>query len=537
LLGAFILGMALMLGGVRAAEAHAVLEQSIPSDRSTVDVTPSTLSLQFDEPVGVTDLRLLDATGRSIKLTIHANNNTVQAAIGDQLDAGTYTITYRIISADGHPVAGAVQFQVGDGAAHWQARTEELAWWQWGKIVTRLLLYLGGFSFWGLTCRTVHQGQDTPRLAAIISFVVLLAACLSIGFQGAGMTGRAPGEFLASDVWRMGGATAEGRIAVMFLAALASGWLAQYLRRWRFVSSILIFSCAAVLILALSTSGHVAALGWLQISVLTIHVLFALLWAGSLLPILKRLGRRRIDPVSRAPVSRAWNRRLPWLVIGGSIASGIGLACWQIVEPGMLLGSAYGLTLGGKIVAVICLTGAIFINRRMAVRGVPGQAQNVLRTWVLLQVCLLGLTFALTATLGELTPPRHLLAAGLDRTKSNIQAPIITKVIHAGDAMATIRLEPLGTDGAGHQQYRLTAEFMSMTDGKQLTPQQVSVAISNLDVHSGPLSREMVSDKAEGVLVTPPLDLVPAGHWQFDIKADLDDFDRRNFTLDIVVTR
>jgi len=530
LLAAVTIVLALMLCGIRAAEAHAVLEQSAPEDRSIQAVAPSSFTLQFDEPVGVTDLRLLDAAGKAIKLNIQANNNIVQAAIAEPLVGGTYTITYRIISADGHPVAGAVQFQVGDGTAHWQVQTERLAWWQWGKIVTRLLLYLGGFAFWGLAYRSVRHGSDAPRLAAIASFTVILAACLSIGFQGAGMTGLAPVQFMASDVWTRGGATPEGRVAVMFMAALAIGWLAQSLRVQRQLAFILMGTCAALLILALSTAGHVAALGWLQMSVLTIHVLFALLWGASLVPLLKRLGRGRISPVAASP-----RRRWPWLVIAGAIGTGTGLACWQIVAPGMLLVSAYGLTLSSKIAAVMLLVIAIFVNRRISARAAtaaPG-AGRTLHCWVLAQVSLLVLTLGLTATLGELTPPRHLLAAARDRAGAAMQA--IAKTIHAGNAMASIRLEPLGPGQPGKKQYRLTASLMSMADGAQLTPQHVSVALTNLDAHIGPLSREMTNDKAAGAYVTQPLDLVPAGHWRFDIQADLDDFDRRHFILDTVI--
>jgi copper transport protein len=528
LLAAVTIVLALMLCGIRAAEAHAVLEQSAPGDRSIQAMAPSSFTLQFDEPVGVTDLRLLDAAGKAIKLNIQASNNIVQAAIAEPLADGTYTITYRIISADGHPVAGAVQFQVGGGMAHWQAQTERLAWWQWGKIVTRLLLYLSGFAFWGLAYRSVRHGSDAPRLAVIASFTVILAACLSIGFQGAGMTGLAPVQFLGSDIWIHGGATPEGRIGVMFMAALAIGWLAQSLRMQRHLSFILMGICAALLISALSTAGHVAALGWLQMSVLTIHVLFALLWGASLVPLLKRLGRGRIGPVAASP-----RRRWPWLVMAGAIGSGIGLACWQIVEPGMLLASAYGLTLSSKIAAVMLLVIAIFINRRISARAaVPGSG-STLRGWVLAQISLLVLILGLTATLGELTPPRHLLAAARDRAGAAMQA--ITKTVHAGNAMASIRLEPLGSGQPGKEQYRLTASLMSMADGAQLTPQQVSVALTNLDAHIGPLSREMTNDKAAGAYVTQPLDLVPAGRWRFDIQADLDDFDRRHFILDAVI--
>ena len=224
--------------------------------------------------------------------------------------------------------------------------------------------------------------------------------------------------------------------------------------------------------------------------------------------------------------------------MGGAIGSGIGLACWQIVEPGMLVSSAYGLTLSGKILAVLGLVIAIIVNRRITVRGAGHAA---LRVWISVQIGLLILALGLTGALGELTPPRHILAA--DRERREAAAPtVVEKTVDAGDAMASIRLEPVGIEASSGgqssgRQYRLTVSLMSMSDGKQLMPQAVALALSNLDVHIGPLKREMTYDEATASYVTQPLDLVPAGHWRFSISADLDDFDRRNFVLDATIDR
>jgi copper transport protein len=224
--------------------------------------------------------------------------------------------------------------------------------------------------------------------------------------------------------------------------------------------------------------------------------------------------------------------------MAAAIGSGIGLACWQIVEPRMLISSAYGITLSGKIVAVLGLVIAIVVNRRIAARNTGNPA---LQVWIVAQIGLLILALVLTAALGELTPPRHLLAADRDRHEAAMPS-VVEKTVDAGNAMASIRLEPIdgqksAVESSGGGQYRLTVSLMSMSDGKQLTPEEISVALSNLDVHIGPLKRGLAYDKATGSYVTPPLVLVPAGHWRFDITADLDDFDRRNFVLDEIIGR
>jgi copper transport protein len=520
---------------VGRAEAHAVLEQSTPPDRSILATSPSGITLQFDEPVGVTDLRLLDSAGKAIPLTVQAKDNVVQSGLVAALPAGTYTITYRVISADGHPVAGAVQFQIGNGIAHWQAADQGLAWWQWGKIVAHFLLYLGGFTFWALCYRAIRRGAIMSRSGVVASFVIILAACLLIVFQGAGMTGRTAAQFLTGDLWRLGGGTAEGRIAGMFMIAMAIGWLAQLQRARRNAATCLAFISAAILILALSTAGHVAALGWWQIVVLTLHVLVALLWTGSLVPLLRRLAPRSPMATPDSATIAPAPRRARWVVMAIGVASGIGLACWQIVVPGMLLTTAYGLMLSGKIVAVICLILIVVANRWLAARQpATSRSRDIRRFWIAAQISLLVVALGLTAGLGELTPPRHLLAAERDATRDKAvrSTPLLDKMLHAGDVMAVVQLVPLGIGPAGSDQYRLVVSLSSMSGGK-LMPQQVVATLSNVDVHLGPLSREMTYNAATGIYTSGPLDLVPPGHWHMEIKADLDDFDRRAFAVDV----
>ncbi|HVJ43618.1 MAG TPA: copper resistance protein CopC [Dongiaceae bacterium] len=522
------------------AKAHAVLEQSVPADRSVEAAAPRQLTLQFDEPVGVTELRLVDETGKLVPLVTAAKNNLIQATIADPLADGTYTIAYRVISADGHPVAGAVQFQIGSGASHWVTQRMALAWWQWGEIGARLLLYLAGFTFCGLGLHALRRGTDRSPLAAIASLAVISAACLLIGFQGAGVTGDTATQLLSRDLWRQGGAGPDGRTAVLFVAVIALGWLARYLRAQRRLALGLMIICMAMSVLAISTAGHVAVLGWLQMSVLTIHVLIALIWVASLAPLWKRLGRSpSLRPASPLPSTglpstrrMTITRRLSLLSLF-ALASGIVLACWQILEPAMMVRSAYGLTLTAKIIAVCALIAATIANQRLARRHaaqprdqLPVQPRGG-QFYIWAQLSLLAVTLGLTAALSQLTPPRHLLAAAQERSARAAGDIPLEKVLHAGDAMATIRLQAAGD---GH--FRLTAEFSSMA-GQHLRPQAVTAELSNLDAHIGPLIRVMKDDG--DAFAAAALDLVPAGRWRISVKADLDDFDRRDFTLEVVL--
>lgn len=531
-LACLVVFFAWFLGVSAFAEAHAVLEKSVPADRSIEAEAPRQLTLQFDEPVGVTELRLLTATGGDVPLAVAAKNNVIQAEVSRSLAEGTYTIAYRVVSADGHPVAGAVQFQIGGGASHWLTQATSLAWWQWGEIGARLLLYLGGFTFCGLSFHAILRGTDRSPLAAIASLAVIAAACLLIGFQGAGMTGDTVVQLLSRDLWRQGGAGPNGRTATMFLAMVALGWLARYLRGQRRLALGVLIVCAATAVLAISTTGHVAVLGRPQMTVLTIHVLVALVWVASLAPLWKRVMRPAVPVAlpSMRSAPRSSVTRYLLLLASLALVSGTVLACWQIIEPAMMVRSAYGVALTAKIIAVLALIGMALANQHMARRYLarPDMPRRHGRRSIWTQLSLLILILGSTAGLSQLTPPRHLLAAAHAQSGFPEGEVPLEKIVHAGDAMAKIRLQ-----AAGDGRYRLTAAFSSMASGAALRPQVVTAALSNLDAHIGPLVRIMSDDG--GSFVAPPLDLVPAGRWQISVKADLDDFDRRDFTVETVI--
>ena len=96
------------------AAAHNELIGSIPEDGSTVATTPEVVELAFDQPVQreFDQLAVLDEDdGHHEEGDVEIVGGRVRQHVGE-LEPGTYRITYRIFSADGHPVAGTVTFAV-----------------------------------------------------------------------------------------------------------------------------------------------------------------------------------------------------------------------------------------------------------------------------------------------------------------------------------------------------------------------------------------------------------------------------------------
>jgi len=101
-----------------SAFAHSALESSIPSNGEMIDALPSVISITFNENLisiegeQVNTLTLKGSDGSPCELsepTISGAVLSAQVADG-QYPAGNYVLTYRAVSADGHPITGELTF-------------------------------------------------------------------------------------------------------------------------------------------------------------------------------------------------------------------------------------------------------------------------------------------------------------------------------------------------------------------------------------------------------------------------------------------
>jgi copper transport protein len=123
----------LALAWTTPAFAHATLEGTEPARGSTVATQPQAVVFHFSEPVEMnfSAVHVYDATGDVVDdgAPVHPGGVTSDVAVGLQprLAHGTYTATYRVISADGHPVSGGFLFSIGAAGAPPTKTVAELA--------------------------------------------------------------------------------------------------------------------------------------------------------------------------------------------------------------------------------------------------------------------------------------------------------------------------------------------------------------------------------------------------------------------------
>jgi methionine-rich copper-binding protein CopC len=104
------------------AQAHDTLVSTQPAGDSTVTNGPPEIRLTFDKPVqtGFTEVEVTGPGGGYWAAgPPNVNGDTVTAPLRPLGPVGRYTIQYRIVSADGHPVSGQAAFTLtvaGSGA-------------------------------------------------------------------------------------------------------------------------------------------------------------------------------------------------------------------------------------------------------------------------------------------------------------------------------------------------------------------------------------------------------------------------------------
>src|SRR3954471_23756028 len=103
----------------QAASAHASLQSTDPVGGAVLNEAPKQVSLTFSEPVvtSADSVQLFDGSGKRLDTTRpkHPAGDSASVAVdvSGALAKGAYIVTWRVISADSHPVHGAFTFRLG----------------------------------------------------------------------------------------------------------------------------------------------------------------------------------------------------------------------------------------------------------------------------------------------------------------------------------------------------------------------------------------------------------------------------------------
>jgi methionine-rich copper-binding protein CopC len=101
-----------------AAQAHDVLESTTPADGATVGTVPRQVELDFSStPIALgSEVIVKDSTGTNqADGPVSIVDNHVSQALKAGAPTGPYTVQWRIVSSDSHPIEGSFTFTAGTG--------------------------------------------------------------------------------------------------------------------------------------------------------------------------------------------------------------------------------------------------------------------------------------------------------------------------------------------------------------------------------------------------------------------------------------
>ena len=114
----FLAALVLFLMGSGPADAHASLVSTNPADGSRIATAPATVELTFSEDVGSGFVAVTAPDGTKVKTSqAHISGAQVHADLAASDQRGRYTVAYRVVSDDGHPVSGTFTFTTTSGRA------------------------------------------------------------------------------------------------------------------------------------------------------------------------------------------------------------------------------------------------------------------------------------------------------------------------------------------------------------------------------------------------------------------------------------
>jgi copper transport protein len=502
--------------------AHASLLASDPADGAVLASAPATLTLSFNEPVEPVAIRIIDSEGNASAVTQIGHDGsslvlTPSAALGE----GAHVVSWRVISADGHPVGGSLTFRVGLHAAALPQVLDSApslarsALWM-ARLLVHLGLFVGAGGAFFVAWMQPSAGPGPRAVGVATSVVALAALVLSIGLQGLDVLAAAPSALASSGTWMSGLRGSFGVSAAIAAATLGLGLLS--FRRRGTAARVISLAALIGVGLALAATGHAATADPRALTTpsVFVHGVSLAFWIGALVPLAFGLGGAR-DRENQALLG--FSRRIP-LVMAALLASGILLAIVQLSRIDALWTTDYGRVLTAKMVLVLMLLAIALWNRLGLTPGVARGAEPP-RRWMLRSIAAeLILVVVILGVVGlwRFTPPARALAGGNDDFFTHL---------HAEKVMANVAVSP------GHRGPVAITIELETPDERPLAATALSVTLSSPDLGVEPATAQAqrLSDGQWRVTMMAPV----AGRWTLGLGILISDFDRITVEAPILI--
>ena len=555
-----------------SALAHATLEGTSPPRGATVKEQPSAVVFRFSEPVegNFGAVRVYDVEGERADAgdAFHPGGEGQKLGVHLKpgLPEGSYTATYRVVSADGHIVSGGYVFSIGKSGRAPEETVAELVAGRDSGTATEiglgvargaqyaaLAVALGALAFllaaWWPARRLVGGDGERWQRAGIaferrlrnvllaVATVGATSAVAAVVFEAAQAAGISATAALDSAILREELGTRFGTVwGFTALAWVLLGLGAMpALRRPSSWCIAPLFVPLAFIVLEPALSGHPSTQDpvALLFPANVLHVVAMAVWVGGLasLVLILPAATRELEAPDRSRLIAATLARfspIALLCVAAILLTGIGQAYAYVRDLDNLLDTAYGRAV---LIKFVLLAGLLIplgaYNRyrsvprleRIAAGGeAPGRAGLLLRRALRGEVALIVVVLGVTAALAGYAPA------------TAVQSGPFSGSASLGPAELEITVDPARV---GSNQVHLY--LFDATSGAQFSPIKELDATATMPEKSiGPLPLEP-RRAGPGHYTVQGAPLGVAGDWDLDVTMRVSAFDQYAVEVEVPI--
>ncbi|HEY0001408.1 MAG TPA: copper resistance protein CopC [Actinoplanes sp.] len=528
-----------LLGPAGPASAHAALVASDPANQTIVPDAPNRVTLTFSESVQLLSGKiqvLAPDSSRADQGDPTVSGNTLTIPLRSGGPRGTYLVSYRVLSADSHPVGGSLTFSVGAASTPPTATIDDTkvdpvvrALIPVGKYLgyAGLVLLIGPVLVLALLWPQRLSRRGPARLIwtgiALITGSTLLAVWLQVPYS----IGTTLFDVRLGDLRDVLGSTFGAVMLVRLGVICAAALLLRPLLIGSGGESKADLALLGVLgVAALATwplTGHPTASPVAGVSVVVdaIHLAAASVWLGGLIMLAGFLLRRATE-VELGAILPIWSR---WAAtaVSALILAGVVQALIEVSSVSGLVNSTYGQLILVKVALAAGVLGLAFFSRRLVRQRTAESAPGGLRRIVLAELAVTAVILGVTSALVQIPPPRTAEAA-----ESGTVSTTVTKTLTSSTMALQVDIFPAAVGNNSIHLYAYTP------DNKPLTVVEwtatAALPAKGIEPIEIPLLR-LTDFHAVGDIALPQ-----AGEWTIKVTARTTDIDQSTLSTTVTIS-
>ncbi|MFI2269937.1 copper resistance CopC/CopD family protein [Micromonospora aurantiaca (nom. illeg.)] len=534
--GLLLLLVALLLTPASPAAAHAVLVSSSPAASAVVPEAPAQVVITFSEGVRKVPgkVRVIAPDGsRADRGEPTFQGAEVTIPVDPSGGRGTYLVSYRVISADSHPVSGAFTYSVGapseppaDSGSDNRANpvTENAV------KVTKYVGYVGLLLLVGpalvlaaLWPRRLSR-RGPARLAwtglGLLAVATVAEVWLQVPYVNGGGLFDVTGSGLSDVLGSAYGTTHLVRLGLLAAAAfllrpLSAGPIGR-------TDGIILAVLGGAALFTWPLAGHAAASPAPAVSVVVdaVHLGGMAVWLGGLVMLavflLRRADERELDAI--LPIWSRWAAlAVAALLLAGTVQGLIEVAGLQA-----LFDTTYGRLLLAKIALFVLVIGVAAYSRALVRRRVAAGRPGSMRRAVVAELVITAVVLGVSATLVQTTPART-AAANVAGAEQGYFSATLSSPIYSLE----VQVDPAETGNNSMHLYAYTKDSRPQPVQEwKVTAALPSAGIEPITVPLLPLSDNHA---------TGEVNLPARGDWQVRITVRTTDIDQATVTATVPI--